>query len=212
MTYQRPAFWRVPHQRRDPEDDEIRTFRQKKRVFSKRRRAECAGGAAHAPADVGRAASCAMFERPGARAQPLKIPSFPSNYNQVRSAFDVQAVRRRCTVRPCAGRGACSRWRANLARTKPRRAAALGPPDSDRSGSSDRARAPAPAMGRLHTFVVTLRRESRDTNWGLRLVGGADLATPLIVTRVHSATPYRDGFRRNFSPELKSIRYERFER
>lgn len=39
-------------------------------------------------------------------------------------------------------------------------------------------------MGRLHTFVVTLRRESRDTNWGLRLVGGADLATPLIVTRV----------------------------
>ncbi|KAL0840499.1 hypothetical protein ABMA28_015737 [Loxostege sticticalis] len=44
-------------------------------------------------------------------------------------------------------------------------------------------------MGRLHTFVVTLRRESRDTNWGLRLVGGADLATPLIVTRVTPGTP-----------------------
>ncbi|XP_011565261.3 PDZ and LIM domain protein 3 isoform X7 [Plutella xylostella] len=44
-------------------------------------------------------------------------------------------------------------------------------------------------MGRLHTFVVTLRRESRDTNWGLRLVGGADLATPLIVTRVTPGSP-----------------------
>ncbi|XP_073951160.1 PDZ and LIM domain protein 3-like isoform X4 [Choristoneura fumiferana] len=44
-------------------------------------------------------------------------------------------------------------------------------------------------MGRLHTFVVTLRREHRDTNWGLRLVGGADLATPLIVTRVTPGTP-----------------------
>lgn len=43
-----------------------------------------------------------------------------------------------------------------------------------------------PAMGRLHTFVVTLRRDTRDTNWGLRLVGGADLATPLIVTRVRT--------------------------
>ncbi|XP_072941043.1 PDZ and LIM domain protein 3 isoform X5 [Epargyreus clarus] len=44
-------------------------------------------------------------------------------------------------------------------------------------------------MGRLHTFVVTLKRESRDTNWGLRLVGGADLATPLIVTRVTPGAP-----------------------
>ncbi|CAH0727858.1 unnamed protein product, partial [Brenthis ino] len=44
-------------------------------------------------------------------------------------------------------------------------------------------------MGRLHTFVVTLRRETRDTNWGLRLVGGADLATPLIVTRVTPSSP-----------------------
>ncbi|XP_041976116.1 PDZ and LIM domain protein 2 isoform X3 [Aricia agestis] len=44
-------------------------------------------------------------------------------------------------------------------------------------------------MGRLHTFVVTLRRDSRDTNWGLRLVGGADLATPLIVTRVTPGAP-----------------------
>lgn len=43
---------------------------------------------------------------------------------------------------------------------------------------------PPRAMGRLHTFVVTLRRNSREVNWGLRIVGGADLATPLIVTRV----------------------------
>ncbi|XP_053602574.1 uncharacterized protein Zasp66 isoform X3 [Plodia interpunctella] len=47
----------------------------------------------------------------------------------------------------------------------------------------------SPTMGRLHTFVVTLRRESLETNWGLRLVGGADLATPLIVTRVTPGTP-----------------------
>ncbi|XP_023951149.1 PDZ and LIM domain protein 2 isoform X3 [Bicyclus anynana] len=44
-------------------------------------------------------------------------------------------------------------------------------------------------MGRLHTFVVTLRRDTRDANWGLRLVGGADLATPLIVTMVTPGTP-----------------------
>ncbi|CAF4776895.1 unnamed protein product [Pieris macdunnoughi] len=44
-------------------------------------------------------------------------------------------------------------------------------------------------MGRLQTFVVTLRRETRETNWGLRLVGGSDLATPLIVTRVTPGTP-----------------------
>ncbi|XP_050557128.1 PDZ and LIM domain protein 3 isoform X8 [Spodoptera frugiperda] len=44
-------------------------------------------------------------------------------------------------------------------------------------------------MGRLHTFVVTLRRDSREVNWGLRLVGGSDLATPLIVTRVTPGTP-----------------------
>lgn len=44
-------------------------------------------------------------------------------------------------------------------------------------------------MGRLHTFVVTLRRDCRDVNWGLRLVGGSDLATPLIVTRVTPGTP-----------------------
>ncbi|XP_050671152.1 LIM domain-binding protein 3 isoform X4 [Leptidea sinapis] len=43
-------------------------------------------------------------------------------------------------------------------------------------------------MGRLHTFVVTLRRDTRDSNWGLRLVGGSDLATPLIVTRVTPGT------------------------
>ncbi|OWR43962.1 hypothetical protein KGM_202457 [Danaus plexippus plexippus] len=35
MAYQRPAFWRVPHQRRDP-DDEPRYFGQKTRVDSGR--------------------------------------------------------------------------------------------------------------------------------------------------------------------------------
>ncbi|KAI5631397.1 PDZ domain (Also known as DHR or GLGF) domain-containing protein [Phthorimaea operculella] len=44
-------------------------------------------------------------------------------------------------------------------------------------------------MGRVHTFTVTLKRQHPDTNWGLRLVGGSDLATPLIVTRVTPGTP-----------------------
>ncbi|KAL4708429.1 hypothetical protein ACJJTC_019665, partial [Scirpophaga incertulas] len=82
-----------------------------------------------------------------------------------------------------AGRGRTD-GAANFARTTSRVAAVL---------ASAQIRALAhcisPDMGRLHTFVVTLRRESRDTNWGLRLVGGADLATPLIVTRVTPGTP-----------------------
>lgn len=35
-----------------------------------------------------------------------------------------------------------------------------------------------------HVFGVTLRRRDRNTPWGLRIVGGADLGTPIIVTRV----------------------------
>ncbi|CAH2075184.1 unnamed protein product, partial [Iphiclides podalirius] len=46
-----------------------------------------------------------------------------------------------------------------------------------------------PTWGGCTLLVVTLRREGRDANWGLRLVGGADLATPLIVTRVTPGTP-----------------------
>ncbi|XP_061710446.1 PDZ and LIM domain protein 3 isoform X7 [Cydia pomonella] len=110
--YQRPPFWRVPHQR--PEPDDCRDFGQRRRVPVNRTRSIEAG-----------------LQRAG---------------------------------------------RANFA-TTPRLAVESAP------------RASVQAMGRLHTFVVTLRREHRDTNWGLRLVGGADLATPLIVTRVTPGTP-----------------------
>ncbi|XP_063532205.1 LIM domain-binding protein 3 isoform X2 [Cydia strobilella] len=110
--YQRPPFWRVPHQR--PEPDDCRDFGQRRRVPVNRTRSIEAG-----------------LQRAG---------------------------------------------RANFA-TTPRLAVESAP------------RAIVQAMGRLHTFVVTLRREHRDTNWGLRLVGGADLATPLIVTRVTPGTP-----------------------
>lgn len=35
-----------------------------------------------------------------------------------------------------------------------------------------------------HVFGVTLTRHNRNEPWGLRIVGGADLGTPIIVTRV----------------------------
>ena len=37
---------------------------------------------------------------------------------------------------------------------------------------------------KLHEFSVCLHRDSPMTPWGIRLVGGSDLDTPLIITRV----------------------------
>lgn len=37
---------------------------------------------------------------------------------------------------------------------------------------------------KLHEFSVTLQRDSPLTPWGFRLIGGCDLDTPLIVTKV----------------------------
>lgn len=37
---------------------------------------------------------------------------------------------------------------------------------------------------KLHEFAVTLQRDGQGTPWGIRLVGGNDLDTPLIITRV----------------------------
>lgn len=37
---------------------------------------------------------------------------------------------------------------------------------------------------KLHEFSVILQRDSPLTPWGFRLVGGCDLDTPLIVTKV----------------------------
>ncbi|XP_055841379.1 uncharacterized protein LOC129908706 isoform X2 [Episyrphus balteatus] len=42
---------------------------------------------------------------------------------------------------------------------------------------------------KLHEFVVILRRDGPDTPWGIRLVGGSDLDTPLIITKVQLGSP-----------------------
>uniref|UniRef100_W8BCA8 PDZ and LIM domain protein Zasp n=1 Tax=Ceratitis capitata TaxID=7213 RepID=W8BCA8_CERCA len=42
---------------------------------------------------------------------------------------------------------------------------------------------------KLHEFTVVLRRDGPDTPWGIRLVGGNDLDTPLIITRVQMGSP-----------------------
>jgi hypothetical protein len=39
-------------------------------------------------------------------------------------------------------------------------------------------------MGKTHEVAVSLRRDSPTEQWGFSLVGGADVQTPLIVTRV----------------------------
>ncbi|KAL5290742.1 hypothetical protein ACFFRR_010233 [Megaselia abdita] len=42
---------------------------------------------------------------------------------------------------------------------------------------------------KLHEFSVCLQRDGQQTPWGIRLVGGSDLDTPLIITRVQCGTP-----------------------
>ncbi|XP_017863907.1 PREDICTED: uncharacterized protein LOC108614341 isoform X2 [Drosophila arizonae] len=42
---------------------------------------------------------------------------------------------------------------------------------------------------KLHEFAVQLQRDGQATPWGIRLVGGNDLDTPLIITRVQVGSP-----------------------
>ncbi|XP_017136621.1 uncharacterized protein LOC108152090 isoform X3 [Drosophila miranda] len=42
---------------------------------------------------------------------------------------------------------------------------------------------------KLHEFAVLLFRDGQGTPWGIRLVGGNDLDTPLIITRVQAGSP-----------------------
>lgn len=42
---------------------------------------------------------------------------------------------------------------------------------------------------KLHEFAVVLKRDGENTPWGIRLVGGNDLDTPLIITRVQVGSP-----------------------
>ncbi|KAJ8920675.1 hypothetical protein NQ315_004814 [Exocentrus adspersus] len=44
-------------------------------------------------------------------------------------------------------------------------------------------------MGRTHEIVLDLRRSSPNEHWGFSLVGGSDVKTPLIVTRVGFGSP-----------------------
>ncbi|XP_076270625.1 PDZ_signaling and DUF4749 domain-containing protein Zasp66 isoform X22 [Rhynchophorus ferrugineus] len=44
-------------------------------------------------------------------------------------------------------------------------------------------------MGKHHELLVNLRRSSPDESWGFSLVGGADVKTPLIVTKVSFGSP-----------------------
>lgn len=43
-------------------------------------------------------------------------------------------------------------------------------------------------MNKLNEFSVILERDGQSTPWGIRLVGGSDLDTPLIITKVVSIT------------------------
>lgn len=38
---------------------------------------------------------------------------------------------------------------------------------------------------KLHEFAVILERDGAQTPWGIRIVGGSDLNTPIIVTKVN---------------------------
>lgn len=37
---------------------------------------------------------------------------------------------------------------------------------------------------KLREFLIDLERDGPQTPWGIRLVGGSDLNTPLIITKV----------------------------
>lgn len=39
-------------------------------------------------------------------------------------------------------------------------------------------------MHKISEVAVTLERDGQHTPWGIRLVGGSDLDTPLIITKV----------------------------
>lgn len=42
-------------------------------------------------------------------------------------------------------------------------------------------------MTRKQTVIVKLKRSSTGKPWGIRIAGGADLGTPIVVTRVSSS-------------------------
>lgn len=55
---------------------------------------------------------------------------------------------------------------------------------------------------KLFEFAVLLKRSTPDQPWGIRLVGGSDLDTPLIVTKVRF--DYTEGI---FGKNVKSLYY-----
>nr|CAH7739723.1 unnamed protein product [Callosobruchus chinensis] len=51
-------------------------------------------------------------------------------------------------------------------------------------------------MGKTHELVLNLRRSDPNEAWGFSLVGGADVKTPLIVTRVSFGCPVQNVLQR----------------
>ncbi|KOX67896.1 hypothetical protein WN51_06942 [Melipona quadrifasciata] len=45
-------------------------------------------------------------------------------------------------------------------------------------------------MTRKQTVIVKLKRSSTGKPWGIRIAGGADLGTPIVVTRVSCSSPF----------------------
>lgn len=45
-------------------------------------------------------------------------------------------------------------------------------------------------MTRKQTVILRLKRSSTGKPWGIRIAGGADLGTPIVVTRVSSFSPF----------------------
>lgn len=45
------------------------------------------------------------------------------------------------------------------------------------------------------TWSVTLKRDGKSQPWGIRLAGGADLNTPLIITKVYARSPSESSLR-----------------
>ncbi|XP_021923032.1 PDZ and LIM domain protein 3 isoform X2 [Zootermopsis nevadensis] len=43
--------------------------------------------------------------------------------------------------------------------------------------------------GKPHVFGVTLRRSSRNTPWGVRIVGGVDVGSSIVIIRAQDGTP-----------------------
>lgn len=62
-------------------------------------------------------------------------------------------------------------------------------------------------MHKLSEVAVTLERDGQHTPWGIRLVGGSDLDTPLIITKVRGGgEDLKTGVGARESEQLRGVR------